>query len=105
MKDLSKLFDSATFESGIVGIDTPFNAINHTSVAYPSLNGRSASVLEVDGIIILERQERTPGAIKCTYKELDRAQLAEIKTIEYDPYNDALYARTLLDFADAILDD
>ena len=76
-----------------------------TPVLLASLNGRSASVLEVDGIIILERQERTPGAIKCTYKELDRAQLAEIKTIEYDPYNDALYARTLLDFADAILDD
>ena len=105
MKDLVRLFDAATFESGVVGIDNPYNAISHTDYSYPSLNGWSASVVEVDTIIILERQERTVSGIIYEYAELDTDQLAEIQAIEYDPYNSALYARTLLDFADAILDD
>ena len=92
--NLQELFDSATFESLIIGDDRPFNAKNITWQSHPYINGYRVDVVErVDkGIVIAEIVE--DGERR--FEEVSKEKLEQILAIEYDPYNDASFSHDLL---------
>ena len=95
-KSLEKQFDTATFESGIMGCTREFNAVLLTDHSYPRINGRSVSVLCKKGKNILEYSD-TSSEQRYKYAVLNDEQAARFTNIDYDPCRDASYAESLLE--------
>lgn len=99
--ELESLFDSATFESNIVGNDAPYNAHKLTHSG-PYVLSQNVTVIERDALVILERVTNANFKNEYAYAELDAGQAAEVTAIDFDPYDDAGYMLTLISFAESI---
>lgn len=125
---LEEKFNTATFESAIVGDSRPFNAVQITHSS-PAIGGMRISViavsddaypsnLETATKTIMENGEYIAEIIypeshydkkhddyrcKTKYAALSKSDVQNIEAVDYDPSNDAAYAREILKlFADKI---
>ena len=95
--NLERQFDTATYESGYEGCTKKFNSVVITDHSYPYLNGAMVTVICKNGKNILELVDCSSMRPCYKYAVLTNEQAQLFANVEYDPYNDATYARALLD--------